>query len=209
MEQSYAITKIERQQRSDSRVSVYVNGTYAFSLTYDQVLQTKIKKDLEITSLQLEEFKKISDRGKIRARALEWALNRPRSESELKGYLIRKKADKEGIAEILEEFKIKKYINEEQFASWLADTRGRKNKSSRAIRAELQSKGISSETIQSIAIKQAEHSDTEAIVKLVNKLRKRTKYQDDKKLIPYLLSKGFYYEDIKHTLQDLGDTEQE
>ncbi len=199
------ITQLKQQIKDAERVSVFVDEKYSFSLTLDQVLQEKLKKGVELTVDQLERLKKLSGEGKLRSRALEWLMGRPHSERELREYLYRKKAEKEQIEALVSEFSEKKYINDENFARWFVEGRLRKNKSERAIKAELMSKGVSPLTIQSVVTElrsSTQSSDRETLQHLVNKLRKRARYQDERKLLSYLISKGFSYSDIKEVLEE-------
>lgn len=196
------ITALKAQVKNPDRVSVFVDGKYSFSLTLDQLLQEKLKKDQEIDEVHIKNLKKISDEGKVRARALEWLMNRPHSEREFRDYLYRKKADKEFIEVLAEEFKEKNYLNDENFARWFAENRMRKNKSSREIEAELRTKGISPVTIQNIVTELGLATyEQGALETLVNKLREKPRYSEQTKLIRYLIGKGYRYEDIKRVLE--------
>ena len=191
------ITSIKQQVKNENRVSVFVDGEYSFSLTLDQLLDSKIKKNQLLSEAELKKFKKLSEEGKLRARTLEWLMRRPRE------YLYRKKIDKDLIDSLVGEFQKKNYLNDEQFTRWFAENRLRKGKSERALVSELLKKGISPATIQSIVAELSNHySEQETLNSLVNKLRKKPRYTDETKLIRYLLSKGFFYGDIKHTLRD-------
>lgn len=195
------ITAIRYQQKNPERVSVFIDGKYGFSLTVDQLLAEKLVKNQEIQTTELDKFKKMSSDGKLRSRALEWLMRRPHSEKEVRDYLYKKKAEKDVTESLIAEFKERKYIDDVVFARWFAENRIRKQKSTKAIAYELRTKGISPQTIQSIVTSQTNTSnDEEALHILVNKLRKRDRYKDDNKLIRYLLSKGFVYEDIKRVL---------
>ena len=201
------ITTIKAQIKTENRVSVFVEGKYSFSLTLDQLLTEKLKKGLELDESEILRLKKLSDEGKLKARTLEWLLGRPHSTKEFRDYLYRKQAEKELIEAWVVHFTDKKYLDDEAFARWFAETRRRKNKSSRAITSELYSKGINSVTIKSIVTElendgdDSEKSEKEALRTLVNKLRDRPRYQDEQKFKSYLISKGFSYSDIKEVLE--------
>jgi regulatory protein len=203
------ITAIKAQVKSDNRVSVFLDDKYSFSLTLDQLLDSGIKKGDEVDENQAKQYKKLSDEGKLKQRTLEWVLGRPHSTREFRDYLYRKKAEKDLIAAWVDEFTEKKFLDDDRFARWFAENRRRKNKSSRAIRSELMSKGISSVTIQSVVAEMESEvkdqyadnkSEVEALQELVNKLRNRPRYQDVQKLKMHLISKGFRYDDIKTAL---------
>lgn len=196
------VSQIKQQVKNPERVSIFLDGKYTFSLTLDQLLNERLKKDDELDEQRVKELKKLSDEGKIRARALEWLLSRPHSTREFRDYLYRKKAEKDHIEALVEEFMTKKYLDDESFAKWFVELRQRKNKSKRAISSELYSKGISPVTIQSIVSDRTEDSnDPQALINLVNKLSSRPRYSDLNKLTAYLISKGFSYSDVKQVLK--------
>lgn len=200
------ITAIKQQIKRPERVSVFVDGRYGFSLTLDQLLEQKLKKDLELDEARLKGLKKISDEGKLKARVLEWLLNRPRSERELRDYLIRKKTEVEQTDALVEWAKTSGRLDDAVFARWFAENRLRKQRSWRHISAELRGKGISPDTIQSIEaeIGSVVSIDEQNLRELVNKLRDRPRYSDEVRLKRYLLSKGFDYQLVKEIVSDLG-----
>ncbi len=199
------ITMIKQQVKQANRVSIFVDGKYSFSLTLDQLLDEKLKKGDGFDGARIKQLKTLSDEGKLKQRALEWLLMRPHSEREFRDYMYRKKADKDLIEAWVEDFRLKKYLDDEAFAQWFADNRKRKNKSSRAIGAELRSKGVSQEITQAILVGSMQ-SDGEALQLLVAKLRRRPRYQDDQKLIQNLAGKGFPYAQIREAMS--ADTDE-
>jgi regulatory protein len=201
------ITSITQQKKNTSRYNIFVDGKYSFSLTDVQLLDLGIKKNQELTSSDLQLYEKASSDGKIRQRALEWTLNRPRSTSELRLYLIKKAIDPDQKDQIINDFRAKKYIDDERFAQWWADLRLAKNHSIRAIQYELKTKGIDTETISGIESLN-EHSGADSLRAVIAKKSSNNRYRDDKqKLTRYLIGKGFQYGDIKKALEseDFGE----
>jgi regulatory protein len=195
------VTSLKEQVKNKDRVSVFVDSKYSFSLTISELLDTKLKVGQEIDEVKLKSLKKLSDDGKLRMRVLEWLTIRPHSERELRDYLYRKKVEKEQIEQLVEYVQAKGYQNDEYFGKWFAESRLRKNKSWRAIEAELISKGLDRVTIQSIATEVGgSGNDSEALQKLIDKMSNKSRYQNKQKLIQYLISKGFSYTDIKDNL---------
>ncbi len=196
------ITAIKAQVKNENRVSVFLDGKYSFSLTLDQLLEQKLKKNDELGESDVKQLKKLSDEGKLKARALEWLMNRPHSRREFRDYMFRKKAEKDLMGAWESEFIEKGYLSDENFARWFAENRLRKNKSRRAITSELASKGISREIAERTLneLIDDEVNDEESLKKLIEKLKKRSRYQDEEKLKTYLISKGFRYGDIKQVL---------
>lgn len=195
------ITKITEQVKNPNRVSVYVDGKYSFSLNLDQLLETKLKVGTEIDEAKLKDFVKLSQLGKLKMRTLEWLMIRPHSAKELKDYLRRKKVDSQEAEKLIEYFKANKYQNDEVFAKWWLEQRLAKQKSLSFIKFELRSKGVSGETIQTV-LEESDVSEAQILKELIAKKRRQAKYQDNKKLIEYLLRQGFSYSLVKEALAE-------
>lgn len=195
------ITALKQQQKNPNRVSVYVDSKYCFSLSLDQVVDYKIKQGQELRQPDVKKFQKLSLQGKQKARALEWLLSRPHSEREFIDYLKRKKIDTELIEILLDEFKEKKYLNDEYFAKWWIENRRRsKLSSSKKIIYELRSKGVNSQIIED-QIHNEPNSEEQALKLLIEKKLKMPRYSNDKeKLKAYLIRQGFSYSLVKELL---------
>ncbi|MBX4199353.1 RecX family transcriptional regulator [Candidatus Saccharibacteria bacterium] len=194
------ITSLKQQIKNPERVSIFVDGKYSFSLSLDELVKHKLAKEQELSEAQVKKFKKISEDGKLRARSLEWLLNRPHSTREFKDYLYRKKADPELSEQLIKEFSAKKYLDDAKFAAWFIELKGRKNRSRRAIRAELLKKGITGEVLDE-ALAEGEIDEQAALKEIIAKKQKHSRYQNDPlKLAKYLTSQGFSYDLVKKLL---------
>ena len=178
-----------------------MDGKYSFSLTIDQVLEHKVKKDLEIDEQDVKKFEKLSLDGKLRQRALEWLMIRPHSEKEVMDYFRRKKVDGERARAWLDEFISRGYQSDQSFTRWWIDQRRAKQKSQQFIRQELRQKGVDTAIIQSLLLEESV-TDKSALMMLVEKKQKQTKYQDSQKLTTYLLRQGYRYSDVVDALAD-------
>ena len=183
------ITKLSAQVKNPDRVNVFLDGKYSFSLTIDQVLEHKVKKDLEI------------DEQDVKKRALEWLMIRPHSEKEVMDYFRRKKVDGEQARAWLDEFISRGYQSDQSFTRWWIDQRRAKQKSQQFIRQELRQKGVDTAIIQSLLLEESV-TDKSALMMLVEKKQKQTKYQDSQKLTTYLLRQGYRYSDVVDALAD-------
>jgi regulatory protein len=194
------ITSIKQQARNQERVSIFVDGKYSFSLSLDELLRYKLKNSDEFSAADVKKFKKISNDGKLRTRTLEWLLNRPHSERELRDYLYRKKAEPEQIDNLVDEFSQKGYLDNAKFAVWFTELQSRRGKSDRAIRSELFKKGIDREIVDEV-VEQTETGEAERLETTISKKTKLTRYKNDPaKLARYLASQGFSWELIKEKL---------
>lgn len=197
------ISAIKQQVKNPERVSIFVDGKYAFSLSLDELVAEKVKNGQELDQAELRRLKKLSDDGKLRTRALAWLLNRPHSERELRDYLRRKKAEEELTERLVGDLTKKGYVDDQKYARWLVELRSRAGKSNRAIRSELFSKGVSREVIDEVL--EASNNEEQRLKKLVAKKRQSLRYKnDDLKLAKYLTSQGFSYGLVREVLKVEG-----
>jgi regulatory protein len=195
------ITAIKQQIKNLGRVSIFVDGKYSFSLSLDELVTHKIKNNDELSEADVKQLKKISTDGKLKARALEWVLNRPHSVREFQDYLRRKKAEPDLIEKWVEEFTGKKYLNDHAYAQWLYELRSRAGKSNRAIKAEFFKKGITPDTMDAVFEEDASN-ELERIKLVIAKKSKLSRYKNNpEKLTQYLTSQGFSYGLVKESLK--------
>jgi len=196
------ITALKQQVKNAGRVSVFVDSKYEFSLSLDELVKYKLKNGDELEKADVKKFKKISADGKLRARALEWLLNRPHSEREFRDYLYRKKAEPEQIQNLVDEFTEKGYLDNLKFAQWFAELQARRNKSDRQIRAELFKKGIAREVVDEI-LDSEESGEEQRLKALIEKKSRLIRYQKDpQKLAQYLVAQGFGWQEVKEALKN-------
>ena len=190
------------RSKNTERVSIFVDEKYVFSLSLDELVKYKLKNGDEFTTADVKKFKKISDDGKLRARSLEWLLNRPHSEREFRDYLYRKKADPDQINNLVAEFTDRAYLDNVKFAQWFVELQARRNKSDRQIRAELFKKGIGRELVDQV-LDSGEGDEEQRLKALIEKKSKLSRYQKDpQKLAQYLVGQGFGWQEVKTALQN-------
>lgn len=198
------ITAIKQQVKNPDRVSVFVDGKYSFSLTYGQILDEGVKNGLELDETRLKVFKKLSQEGKLKARAMEWLMGRPHSVREFQDYMRRKQAEPELVTAWIEEFTEKRYLSDRAFAEWFIEQRRDfRQRSTRAISAELGAKGVDREIIAELLADSADDEQA-ALRQLIDKKRRSTRYRDPEKLLAYLVRQGFSYSLVKAALAE-GD----
>jgi len=194
------ITAIKQQVKNPERVSIFVDGKYEFSLSLDELVKYKLKNNDELDKADLKKFKKISADGKLRARALEWLLNRPHSEREFRDYLYRKKTEPEQIDSLVNDFTEKGYLDNVKFALWFTELQARRGKSDRAIKAELFKKGIGRELADE-TMPESAGDESQRLKAMIDKKRRLTRYKNDpQKLAKYLTAQGFSWQDVKQQL---------
>lgn len=210
------ITALKIQARDKGRVNVFVDGAYRFSLDINQVAELGIATGKEYDEEELAELENESQFGKLYTRALEYALTRPRSQREMRDYFYRKTRDtrtkegavKKGLSKELtnrayQRLSEKGYIDDVKFARfWVENRNVRKGSSLRKLQMELMAKGVDKVIIEQV-LGQTDRSDAEEIKKIIAKKARR--YDDEQKLIAYLMRQGFSYDSVKEALARLDE----
>jgi regulatory protein len=200
------VTKLTAQIKNPDRINVFIDTKYVCSLTINQILDEKLKIGSELTEGDSKRLTKLSEDGKLRARALEWVLLRPRSSRELQQYLYKKNVEPSLVTAICEEFIHKNYQNDEYFAKWWVENRTRKLKSNVAIKAELIQKGIAPTIIERTIAETI--TQTQRLKELIAQKKDMPKYKADPiKFKKYLQGKGFYYSEIEEVLAEESEDE--
>ena len=212
------ITDISLQVRNPDRVNVSVDGKYRFSLDILQVTELGIKIGREYSEEELVELEIESQFGKLYARALEYTMMRPHSAKEVRDYLWRKTRttrvrvpdsneyrERPGVSQeiadrVYDRLEQKGYLNDENFARyWVENRNTRKGISKRKLIAELRTKGVDSVVIEQ-ALQNSPREEKDDLRNILEK--KRYKYDDEQKLIAYLMRQGFPYDAVRDALAD-------
>ena len=199
------ITAIKAQLKMRDRYSVYIDESYSFSLSETALIDSRIHSGLELSAEAIEGYKKLSLDDKLYGRALRYVAMRQRTASEIRFYLERKGADPSLSSLILNKLSMIGLIDDEKFArSYINDRLLLRPTSRRKIIMELRKKRLPDEIVQRVLTEKSEedggNSDRTALLEVITRKRRQTKYQDDQKLMQYLARQGFGYGDIKSAL---------
>lgn len=196
------ITAIKQQAKRTDRYSIFVDGKYAFSLSDSALLGSKLVNGQELSETGIKELKQASADDKLYNNALSYAILRPRSTWEMEQYLRRKKCSPELSKKVLSKLNDLGLTNDEAFArSWVANRRLLKPMSRRKLLQELRSKRVPDDVAER-ALDEGDGGERQVLAELVGRKRKQARYQDDQKLMRYLVGQGFNYGDIKDVLSD-------
>lgn len=197
------ITAIKAQKRNRKRVSIYLDGEYAFSvkaIVAASLRRGEYLSDERIGQLQMEDMVE---------KAHNWALSylgyRPRSRSEMVRYLRGKSVSPEVSEEIQRRLSAAGLLDDAAFARYWVENRETFNpRGWRLLRQELRQKGIDEELIAEVlSIVDEEESAYRAA------LKQGTRYDrldDDlfrQKMYSFLRRRGFSYEVIRETISGL------
>jgi regulatory protein len=196
------ITAIKQQERIKSRYSVYIDGKYSFSLSADALLAEGLHSGLEVDEVQLKLYKKLSADDKAYGLALAYVARRMRSRHELSDYFRHKEYDAELSAQLIERLERIGLIDDTKFAeAWVRNRRLLKSVSKRKLTQELRQKRVADIIIDQVLAE--DETDERAVLReLIDRKRRQLRYQDNLKLMRYLVGQGFSYDDVKSVLRD-------
>ena len=196
------ITDIKQQVKRQDRYSIYVDGKYVFSFSENELLNLGLRIGQEFEAGELEELKKTAIEDKAYMRCLDLIMRRLRSEWEIRDYLKRKDYEPDVIEKTVGRLSNAGYADDNKFAeAWVNNRRLLKATSKRKLQMELRQKRVPDSMIKEV-LAEDETDEREVLKELITKKRKQTRYQDEQKLIAYLMRQGFNYEDVKSALRE-------
>lgn len=199
------ITDIKSQVNDKNRVSVYIDGKFAFGMTEIDRLYYKLEVGKEITREKYDEIINENIYSKAKDKAAKFLGYRMRSTKELKDKLTEDFS--EDIADkVIELFKGYGYINDTEFAiSYAKDCINIKKWGRVRIKNELRLKGISDENINTALENVENKEETHNTIKaLLDRRIKDTPIglKEKQKHFAFLMRRGFESGDIKAVLEE-------
>lgn len=196
------ITALKFQQRSRERVSVYLDGEYAFGLPALEAARLRhgqLLSDAEITALRA-----LDEREHAYDQALRYLSFRPRSRAEVAQYLQRKRLTDEAAAEVLARLEEAGYLDDAAFARFWVDNRQRfRPRSRRALSYELRQKGVARQEVEEAVVEQSD--ETAAWQAVESRLSRWSDLSADelrKKISGFLARRGFGYASIDRAYRE-------
>jgi regulatory protein len=188
------ITGLEYQKKNPDRVSVYLDGRFAFglpSIVAVRLAPGQFLSDAEIETLQ--------DEGAAESaynRALDYLSYRPRSRAEIDTYLQKRGMSEGQIEGIIERLERAGLLDDGAFAEFWVENRERfRPRGLRALRYELRAKGLSDEIIeQALASVDVSESAYQSARRKARQWEHLDQQMFHRKMVEYLARRGFEYE---------------
>ena len=198
------ITAVERQERRGGRrVNVYLDGSYAFSLSIDLSLGLRVGHVLsseQVASLLERDQEHVS---------LDAALNylgtRPRSEREIRRRLSRNPVPPSLLDRVVGRLRSLGLVDDHAFAQyWVEQRQTHRPRGARLLRAELRQKGVDSDLAAEIA-ESTEVTAAEDAYRAASKKAAQLKSLDERtfrtRLGQFLARRGFDWDTIAPTVE--------
>ncbi len=138
--------------RAKKRVSIFIDGTFSFSLNKELVIKAGLKKGQDINQNQIKELMDGDLYQLCLNAAIKFLSYRPRSEAEVRQGLKKRGFTTDIINKSIKQLKEQKLIDDAEFAQYWRDNRLSFNpRSKRMIKLELRRKGVDVATIDEIS----------------------------------------------------------
>jgi regulatory protein len=190
----HTITALTLQKRNHQRVSVFLDGEYAFGLA--RIVAAWLEVGQELSDEKIAQLRAEDEREVAYQRALRLIQYRPRSESEIRQLLRRHQTPEETAEGIIERLKESGLINDAGFAqTWVENRSDLRPRSRRALAFELSQRGIDAQVIE-----QSLSEINDDLMAYQAAQRPARRYKDlewndfRQKMYRYLAQRGFNYE---------------
>ena len=150
------ITDIKSQRRDKNRVNVFMDGQFAFSLSYNQAKLLTVGQ--ELSSVVMSNLLESDSVDKAYEKALRFISYRPRSGLEVRNRLNKYGIESKVVEKVISRLQDKNVLNDTEFALlWVENRRTFRPRGKLLLRKELLAKGISDNDIE-IALSEVEES---------------------------------------------------
>jgi len=197
------ITALKLQKKNHRRVSVYLDGEYAFGL--QALIAASLKEGGTLLPEEIEQLQKRDAVEVAYDRALYFLGYRPRSRAEVEDYLKRRKVVPDAVAVVVNRLTEAGLLDDEAFARyWVENREAFRPRGKRSLRFELRGKGVANEIIDR-AIEDVDESGSAYRAARVRAQRlSQLDYQTfRRRLGGFLQRRGFDYGIVKETVNRL------
>ena len=205
------ITALRTSRGRGKRVTVSLNGKFAFSLEAEVAVKEKLKVGQELASTQIEALARSDQFQRCHNAAAHFLSYRPRSELEMSQRLLRRGFSGDTTEAVLKRLREQGLVDDIAFAEFWRDNRQSFSPRSQWLtRLELRQKGVSSDIIERVV---STINDGDNAYRAATSKAYRWPLSDyesfRRRLGEYLKRRGFGYGVIKETIerlwQEIGD----
>ncbi len=199
------ITGLRPTRRDPNRISVDLDGTFAFALPAQLVVDEGIEIGDALDEARVAALLAADQATRATEAALVFLGYRPRSEREVRDRLRRGGYEQEAIDHVISRLTEWRYLDDEDFARrWVENRATHRPRGKRLLQQELRNKGIDSETAREVIDEAGldEKTDAEEIAR-----RRLPAYAGDdpaairRRLSSYLARRGYGYDVIRVALE--------
>ena len=203
------VTALEPQKRARDRVNVYLDGEFAFGLA--SFVAANLKIGSQLSDEAIAELRAADGVERAHNRALNFLSYRPRSEAEIREYLIGKASpsgepiSEDVIDEVVRRLDRAGLLDDAEFARYWCENRARfRPRGKRMLRYELRQKGVASGLIEDVL---EDYDEMAAVQKVAREQARRLRHLPPdtfrRRLYGRLARRGFSSYLIQEALETL------
>ncbi|MBE0642637.1 MAG: RecX family transcriptional regulator [Bacteroidetes bacterium] len=207
------ITSIERQKKNRRRVSVFLDGEFAFGLNDDVVFRFGLHKGMTLDDALRRDIERFDNLVQAKLAAERLIALRMRSERELRQRLRQREFSEEAIEETIATFKRVNLLNDAEFARlWVRDRLALRPRSASMLRRELRGKGVHDDIIAEVLAEAFEDREEIDVARALAESyrRKHTTTTGDvlkRRLAGFLQRKGYSGAIVYEIVREMGEGE--
>ncbi|HUM69267.1 MAG TPA: RecX family transcriptional regulator [Chloroflexota bacterium] len=196
------ITALTTQQRNPNRVSVFLDGEFAFGLAAMTAVSLRIGQTL--TAVDIDQLQQADELENAKQSAIRYIGYRPRSIAEVRTHLRNKGFADTAVDLACVRLQEVGLLDDAAFAQyWVEQRETFKPRSQLALQQELQQKGVSREIIGSV-LTEVDETDAarQAALKQASRWQRLPEAEFRQKLSSHLQRRGFSYDLIKQIVNE-------
>jgi len=197
------ITALQEQKKNHRRVSVYLDGRYAFGL--QEMTAAGLKVGQPLSSEDIERLQRRDEAEGAYERALGFLSYRPRSRAEVLTYLKRHGVPEATAESVLQRLSEAGLLDDQAFARyWVENREAFRPRGMRSLRFELRRKGVADVAIEDATQGLDEAASAyQAALERARRLRNLDRETFRRRMGGFLLRRGFNYDTVKETVERL------
>lgn len=200
---SGTITRLQIQKKNKERVNVFLNEEYAFSLALS--LAMGLKKGQMLSTADVKTLQADDEVKRAYAAAVNLLGYRARSIAEVAQRLKQRKFGKRAINATTERLEREGYLNDNSFGqAWIESRQRSSPRSARALRYELQRKGVDREVIEELFAEvelDEENAAWHALQPKLERWRALDNFQFRQKAGSFLARRGFGHDIVRPVVE--------
>lgn len=199
------ITALKPTRRDPNRISVHLDGTFAFALPADVVASEHLAPGDDLDEQQVRTLLAADRVARATEAALAFLAYRPRSEREVRDRLRRAEYLPEAIEQVIAKLYDWRYLDDADFARrWVEGRTNQRPRGGRLLQQELRQKGIDAELAREV-IAEADLDEAAAAEALARKRLGRYAGEDPRvvrrRLGAYLARRGYGFDVVRTALE--------
>lgn len=204
------VTKLA-QNKNEFLVDIYIDDKYFKTVDKNFVVEWGLVKGKALEPDEINKLENQSIVNKLYNLARNRILSRPRSESEMRDYLLKKDKDSKRVEMTIDRLVNDNYINDKEFGIWWVDNRNTfRGRSQRELQYELLKKGVPSDIIKEVlseymTVDQEEKNIKDIAAKKLKSFTGKDLSSKEKreKLLSFLQRKGYNWDLIMKVQKEL------